>query len=296
MLRYFISIIFIVLISLNTIFVGTALAILSVVKLSIPITRFQNFIYIICEKISFLWVDICNLSLDLFPKIKWHINGIEKLSKNQNYLMVCNHQTWVDLLVLEKVILKRTPFAKFFIKQELLWVPFIGMACWAMEFPRMKRYSAEYLKKNPHKKGKDLDTTKKLCQKLGWRNFMIANFLEGTRFTKTKHQQQKSPFVHLLRPRAGGIAYVIDLIGGKLNNIVNVTIAYKGKIPTFIDLMLGRVQAIAVNIEVIPVPKDLASGYFKDNTSKEAFQNWVNNLWQEKDQVIDNLNTQLESC
>jgi hypothetical protein len=88
----------------------------------------------------------------------------------------------------------------------------------------MKRYSKAYLEKHPEKKGKDLETTRKTCassQQPGG----IFNFVEGTRFTEGKHAQQQSPF-HLLKPKAGGIAFVLDAMGEQLKSIVNVTIHY----------------------------------------------------------------------
>ena len=56
---------------------------------------------------------------------------------------VSNHRSWVDILVLQAVFNRRIPFLKFFLKQQLIWVPFLGLAWWALDFPFMRRHSAD---------------------------------------------------------------------------------------------------------------------------------------------------------
>ena len=55
------------------------------------------------------------------------------------------------------------------------------------------------------------------------------NFLEGTRFTAAKHAKQESPYRYLLKPKAGGIAFVLAAMDGKIEKMVNVTIAYRAE-------------------------------------------------------------------
>lgn len=90
---------------------------------------------------------------------------------------------------------------KFFLKKELIWVPFLGLAWWALDFPFMKRYSRKFLAANPHLAGKDLESTKKACEKFKHTPVSVMNFVEGTRFTPEKHQRKNSPYAHLLPPR-----------------------------------------------------------------------------------------------
>lgn len=287
LLKGFIFIIFGILITLNAIWVGTTLVILAIFKVITPLHKLKRCIYLLCEWVSFRWIFNNNALLNLLIYTKWHYTGIDKLDKNKNYLLICNHQTWVDLLALMKPIAKSIAFPKFFIKHTIKWIPFIGFGCWAMEFPEMRRFSREYLAKNPHMKGKDLETTRKFCKKLGEHPFVVGNFLEGTRFTKAKHDKQKSPYKHLLKPKAGGVAYVLEALEDKIDAIANVTITYKGKIPTFIDLMMGRVEAIAIDVEILPIPKDIAKDYYTNENKKQAFQEWINDIWAKKDELID---------
>ena len=92
---------------------------------------------------------------------------------------------------------------KFFLKKELMWVPVLGIAWWALDYPFMKRYSRQFVEKHPELKGKDMETTRKFCAKFKNSPVTVLNFLEGTRFNNEKHAKQNSPFAHLLLPKAG---------------------------------------------------------------------------------------------
>ena len=132
--------------------------------------------------------------------------GVEGLLRDGWYLVIANHQTWVDIVILQAVFNRRIPFLKFFIKQELIWFPLLGIAWWAMDMPFMKRFSPSYLAKNPHMKGKDRETTRRACEKFRDTPTSVLNFIEGTRFSENKRVDRKSPYNHLLQPRAGGLA------------------------------------------------------------------------------------------
>src|SRR5690606_39037199 len=79
-------------------------------------------------------------------------------------------------------------------------------------------------------------------------------FLEGTRFTPAKHDQQQSPFRHLLKPKAGGIAFVLDAMGEQLESMVDVTIHYPAGRPTFWDLLCGRVPQVVMRVRKREIP------------------------------------------
>jgi 1-acyl-sn-glycerol-3-phosphate acyltransferase len=163
----------------------------------------------------------------------------------------------------------------------------IGLAWWALGFPFMKRYSKAYLEKHPEKKGKDLETTRKTCAKFQNNSVGIFNFVEGTRFTEGKHAQQKSPFKHLLKPKAGGIAFVLDAMGEQLESIVNVTIHYPAGRPGYWDLLCGKVKDVVVNFEEVPIaPQFIGKNYDQDAEYRLEFQQWINVLWENKDALL----------
>ena len=179
------------------------------------------------------------------------------------------------------------PFLKFFLKQQLIWVPVLGMAWWALDFPFMKRYSKSYIKKNPHKKGQDFATTKKACEKFKTIPISIMNFAEGTRFTEAKHDRQKSPFTNLLKPKAGGIGYVLTLMGEEITKILDVTIDYPNHhSPSFWDLMTGRLDKIIVTAKLIDIPEEAQGSYIENSQQRKKVQQWVNQLWHEKDKQL----------
>jgi 1-acyl-sn-glycerol-3-phosphate acyltransferase len=234
-----------------------------------------------------LWIHINSLTTDLFCNIDWDIRGLDKLNPREWYLVMSNHQSWVDILVLQKILHTKIPMLKFFLKKELIWVPFLGLAWWALDFPFMKRYSKQFLAQNPHLKGKDLESTRKACQKFKHTPVSIMNFVEGTRYTPEK--AKTSAFSHLLTPRAGGIAFVLGSMGQCLNHIIDVTIVYPGRVPSFWSFISGETRKIIVDFQLLEVGWHIKGDYFNDPVFRERFCEWLNQLWLDKDQKIDRL-------
>ncbi len=268
---------------INTIFWAVPIVIGSLLKALIPVKPWQKLMSYILDAMANSWVAINTLNQKLFIGTKIDVDGLSGLKLNDWYLVISNHQSWVDILVLQRVLLGKIPFLKFFLKKELIYVPIIGIAWWALDFPFMKRYSQSFLKKNPHLIGSDIATTRKACEKFKNKPVSVMNFIEGTRFTQAKHEKQKSPFQHLLRPKAGGIAYVLDAMGEHLTKVVNVTIYYPKGIPTFWQFVSGQVTDIEVNIETFEINEQMSGDYFNDKAFKQSFQQWLNQLWRDKD-------------
>ncbi|MDH5737658.1 MAG: acetyltransferase, partial [Gammaproteobacteria bacterium] len=178
------------------------------------------------NRVAELWISTNNLIFDQFQTLDIQIKGMPPLEYNNWYLVISNHQTWMDIVILQRIFNRRIPMLKFFIKEQLIWIPVIGIAWWALDFPVMKRYSREVLAKKPHLRGRDLKTTLASCEKFKLTPVSVLNFMEGTRFTIDKHRSQKSPFNNLLRPKTGGVAMVIDSLNDQLAGILDVTILY----------------------------------------------------------------------
>ena len=217
----------------------------------------------------------------------WELRGVEVLDPSRKYLVVANHQSWNDIFVLMKAFGWRAPFFKFFIKQELIWVPILGLAWWGLDFPFMKRYSKAQLAKRPELKGKDLQTTREACEKYRRLPVTVLNFLEGTRFTAAKQAAQQSPYQHLLQPRAGGFAFAMNVLGDTLDSILDVTIVYPGGAKGFWDMLCGRMRHVVVEVRELDVPQDLKRGdYAEDPSYRAEIQGWVARLWRDKDARI----------
>lgn len=225
--------------------------------------------------------------IKLFNNVEWDYQVDGELNKESWYLIIANHLSYVDIILMIEFAAKRIPSPKFFLKQELIWLPFVGIACWALEMPFMKRYSREYLEKHPHLKGKDIETTRKHCEKYKEVPTTVINFVEGTRFTASKHKLKKSPFQYLLPPKAGGIAFTFATMGDLFTNVLDVTIQYpENQGIVMMDMLAGRLKKVVFHIELLPVSKEFVGDYFNDDNFKASFQEHLNTRWQIKDQKI----------
>ena len=258
-------------------------------KLCIPLKSFRHGCDRILSQVASAWVAINTLNQRLFSKTSFQVQGSEGYSLEKKYLVVANHQSWVDILVLQRIFHRRIPFLKFFIKKELLWFPLLGQAWWALDFPFMKRYSKEVLRKKPHLKGRDLEITRKACEKFKTMPVSIMNFVEGTRFSIRKQRQQQSPYRNLLKSKAGGIGYVLTTMGSQLNAILDVTIVYPQNVKSFWAFVCGEIGVIKVQIQTVPVTNDLLGDYVSDRSYREQFHAWLNDLWSEKDRRIQEM-------
>ena len=276
--------------ALNTIISVVPLLFITLLKLVIPIQSWGKVCAWLLIKIAENWMSVNSFALSLSGRIQIELKGAEGLHYHGWYLVSCNHQSWSDILILQQVFNRRIPMLKFFLKQELIWVPLMGVAWWALDFPFMKRYSKEFLEKHPEMKGKDLETTRKACEKFKELPVSVMNFLEGTRFTQAKHDAQNSPYQNLLKPKSGGIAFVLSAMGGQLRSMLDITIVYHDKAIGFWDLLCGRVRHLTVQIVERPIPEQFGRGdYENDAAFRAEFQEWVNQLWQEKDALITSI-------
>jgi 1-acyl-sn-glycerol-3-phosphate acyltransferase len=256
-------------------------------KVVIPVKIWRVLWSWVIDGIATYWISVNNTVITIMMPVQWNVRGLENLEGKNWYLVLSNHQTWVDIVVLQKIFNHQIPFLKFFLKKELIWVPVMGICWWALDFPFMKRYSESFVKKNPHLKGKDLEITRKACRKFRDKPVSVMNFVEGTRFTPEKHLQNKSPFNRLLRPKAGGTAFVLSAMGDLINYVVNVTITYPEGAKTMWEFLCGEVKVIDVTVETIPVTEELRGDYSVDPTFRERIQTWLNGLWENKDRLME---------
>ncbi|UUS64583.1 MULTISPECIES: acyltransferase [unclassified Acinetobacter] len=241
-------------------------------------------------KITNSWLTVNNWLIDhVLPNTKWDITIDEGLDLNLqgHYLMTCNHQSWVDTTVNQYFGLTRMPLTRFFTKWELIFIPFVGQAFKILGFPMMKRHSKEQIAKNPELKYRDMEEARKSCEQLLSQPFTLLNYLEGTRFTPEKHAQQQSPYQNLLKPKAGGLALALNILGDQVDALVDMTIVYPNGAPGYGEFWLGEVPRIAVDLRKIEIPTWVHGGNYEDDAEfREKFQHWVDELWTEKDQLI----------
>lgn len=256
----------------------------------IPNKQWQTYCTRIIDAISIFWCGINNYYVDKVQKLDCQITGLNNLNPKEWYLVVANHQSWLDIVILHRLLNRKIPVLKFFIKDQLKWIPLLGFSWWAMGCPFMKRYSKEYLAKNPHKKGKDLISTHKAIETFKRTPASIMNFVEGTRFTSSKKEQQQSPYNHLLKPKAGGISFIISSMGQQISSLLDVTIVYSEKKHSLWDFLCKRVKSVKVNIRKIAIPAEFASDkLINDQQTQNNFKEWLNQQWAEKDSLIASL-------
>jgi len=246
-------------------------------------------------KIANHWIHSNNVLLDkLFPNKDWRISLPDDINPNGKYLLISNHQSWVDTSVIQYVSEKTLPLTRFFTKFELIYIPVVGQTFYFLDFPMMKRHSKEAIAKNPSLKGQDIEEAKRACRLLKDKPFTLLNYLEGTRFTKEKHDKQNSPYQHLLKPRAGGLSLAIQSLGDEIDGILDMTIVYPDGTPSYQDLWLGNVQRLGVEVRKIDMPKALFSaiktgGYDNDESVKADMFAWLDDIWQQKDGQIETM-------
>jgi len=280
------------LMTLNVVLCFVPILLLAIAKLLVPFRPWRILMsrgLIACAE---HWISMNKGILSLTQSIRWEVSGLESLQRREWYLMISNHQSWVDILVLQTVFNRRIPFLKFFIRQQLIWVPFLGIAWWALDMPFMKRYTREHLERYPEKKGRDLEATRTACEKFRDTPTTVINFVEGTRSTREKRDLKDSPYVHLMPPRAGGIAFVLGAMGDILHSLIDVTIFYGDRAPSLWDLCCGRVEQIRVHVRVMGIEPWLHSGdYSGDPEFRSRLQSWISGLWREKDRRIGSMGT-----
>ncbi|PYB86722.1 MULTISPECIES: acyltransferase [Pseudomonas] len=294
MRRLLTGILTLTLLLLNTLVLIGPLLVFALLKLVLP-GRGRDYASAAVMWIAETWSEIDKAIFTLCIPTQWDIRGVDTLRQDTSYLCVSNHQTWVDIPALIESLNRRVPFFKFFLKKELIWVPLLGLAWWGLDYPFMKRYSKAFLDKHPELKGKDLEITKAACELFKRQPVTVVNYLEGTRFTEAKRQQQQSPYRHLLKPKAGGVAFVLAALGEQLDALLDVTIVYPGdKAPGFWDLLNGSISRVIIDIRVRELAPALSEGdYENDPVFRQTVQAWVNQLWREKDQRIEALRAEM---
>lgn len=261
-----------------------------IVKLIFPVPAVWRSVSLFCNAMMYCWCSGLAALLHLNPSLKWDIEGLEGVNKKSWYLLICNHRSWADIVILCVLFRKHIPMNKYFLKQQLAWVPFIGLACWALDMPFMRRYSRSYLLRHPGRRGKDVETTRRSCEKFRAYPTTIVNFVEGSRFTAEKKRQAHSPYHNLLPPKAAGIAMALNVMGNQFDKMLNVTLCYpKNDRTPFYDMLTGRLRHVVIRIDLIPVTQALHGDYINDRRFKRSFQQWLNALWSEKDQAIEGI-------
>ena len=282
----------IILLLLNLLLWGTAVMLLGIVKFAVhmtaPRSRLRTRVIRALGGLAERWVAGNDRIFERMLPTRWDVEGpFAGIKPDGRYLIISNHVSWVDIFVISRVFHGRAAFIRFFLKQQLIWFPIVGQAAWALEFPFMRRYSAEYLQRHPEKRGRDLETTRRACQRYRHIPVAMLTFLEGTRFSEEKRADQESPYQYLLRPRVGAIAFVLASLGDQLDGVFDVTLAYPGRDVTFWQFVCGCVPTIVVRVRRLDVPSEFfAPEITEPGPARDQFKTWIDSIWREKDALL----------
>jgi len=276
--------------TVNTILWILPLLVLALVKLVTPSVAARRFITRRLMNIAEGWIGVNAFIFGAVNDTRWETRGLDDLSRAEWYLVLPNHQSWVDIVVLQTLFNRRIPLLKFFIKKQLAWFPLLGVAFWALDMPFMQRHSKAHLARYPEQRDSDLEATRRACEKFRDTPTSVINFVEGTRFSEAKRDRRKSPYRNLLMPRAGGVALALSTMGEMFSAILDVTLYYPGGPPKFWDLVCGELGAVVVDVRRHPVEAWTTEGdYAGDRAFRRDFHGWLGAIWAEKDRRIEEL-------
>ncbi|WP_110430087.1 acyltransferase [Glaciecola sp. KUL10] len=267
-------------------FWGICIVLFGLVRFALPFQVVQNLLLGLMHRFYFTFSVISVWLIKRFNQLDINISINSELSKEKWYLIIANHLSYLDIILLIEFCAKHTSPPKFFLKKELIWMPFVGVAAWALDMPFMRRYSQAVIQKHPHLKGKDIEATRKSCEKFVDQPTSVINFVEGTRYTPSKALARKSPFKHLMRPKAGGIAFTMASMGEQFSNVLDVTLCYPDSEHPMNDMLCGNMTRINIDVKVLSMSDDMIGDYFEDENFKTTFQSWLNQVWLNKDELI----------
>lgn len=283
------GVIVILIVTISTIVLTTVIFLLSLFKLIAPEGRARNAMTHWLSSLGELWVSVNKASVWFYRDMEWDVHMPEGISHKGRYLVFCNHQSGVDILALQHCLNRKAPFGRYLLKHQLIWVPVLGVAWWALDMAFLRRYSRQELQRNPALRGKDLENAARACEKLKHIPVSMMTFPEGTRLSEAKRKSQNSPYQHLLRPRYGGVGQVLYSFDEALDSLIDVTIIYPDGSPTVWQYVSGQLKKIIVHIELRPIGEELRGKDFReDPASKAALKSWLNGIWDEKESLIDN--------
>lgn len=222
-------------------------------------------------------------------EVRWE--NADDLSTERWYLVISNHQSWADILILQSELRGRVPILKFFTKRELIWVPLIGVAMWFLGFPYVRRLSREQIAADPSLAGIDRQATLDACRGFLEVPTSVLAFLEGTRFHPVKHAAQEPRFQRLLNPKVGGASYVVASLGDRIHKVLDVTIDYPQGVPSFWELLKGECPQVNVLVQGRTLPEALQRPCDPDQ-ARDGLRPWVEDIWRDKDQRLGRANGQ----
>ncbi len=275
-------------IAINTLFWCLLLFLLAVARLALPMAAWQG----VCARglghIAEAWIAVNTWMIRWISGVRVVLEGDLPVASRESVLVLCNHQSWMDILLLQTLCNRHLPLLRFFLKRALIWVPVLGLAWWALDFPFMHRYSRAYLVRHPERAGHDLEATRRACRKFERYPVAIMIFPEGTRYSRQKAEHQSSSFRHLLQPRAGGLIYVLAMLGEQIHGVYDFTIQYPGEGSLSLWAFLsGRRRIARIGVRHLLIPDSWRHLSLGDGVRRAEVIDWFMRIWHEKDNQLE---------
>ena len=272
---------------LNLGFMCLYLYVLVLLRFLVPLPAWRRHLSARIDAVIDHAVDVDRLLMDrrLLGDVDVIWEGRERLTRDKWFLLLPNHQSWVDIILLQNLMRTHVPPLKFFNKQVLIWLPLVGLAMYFLGFPYLRRYSRQALERRPELRKKDQESMRRAMEIFEKQPTGIMIFAEGTRFTDEKHAAQGSLYKHLLNPRTGGVATVLGRFGERLEAVLDVTIVYADGRPGFWDFLCGRMGKATFAVRVLPVP-EFATDQLDETQLRQATHDWLDEVWRTRDARI----------
>lgn len=244
----------------------------------------------ITEALQSQWTKNNRWIFKTFLHTTFDIQGeINVLDRQKWYLLICNHLSWTDVILIQTMLVDILPPIKFFLKQQLIWLPVIGWTCRILNFPFMQRYTISQIKKKPAKRFENIHNIQYACQRIAKRPATLVNFAEGTRFTSEKHKK-KPTYDHLLIPQIAGPSLSLQALHPAVNTIIDATLIYRqrAKAISLWRFCCGYVDHVRLDVALVDVDETLIGNCYEDKNFKRHFSAWLNQRWKRKDALIAN--------
>lgn len=264
-------------VSVTTVLVCIPLYVMGVVRLVVPNRAVKQWLAHPMDSIIDVWVSVFRWLIQTFNLIKIEIEMPAGLAdRNRWQVIVCNHQSWVDIIILQTSFRDVVPVLKFFTKRELIWVPFVGVAMWFLGFPYVYRAKTGAKQLSDAQREQNDAVLRREGRRFLDKPVAVINFVEGTRFSRTKRDSSGSPFQNLLKPRRGGLRRTLLVLDSRVQHILNSTITYPGKPPGFWQLLSGQTTTALLSVTESTNP----------GTDESQLTEWLNEEWTKKDRLI----------
>ncbi|MET0534105.1 MAG: 1-acyl-sn-glycerol-3-phosphate acyltransferase, partial [Steroidobacter sp.] len=111
------------LLAANTVLHVPPLLLAALLKAALPVRAFRRICDHVLMAIAASWISVNTTLIHWFTRTRFLVDIDASLQPHGHYLVLANHQTWVDIPVLQAALNRRVPLLRFFLKSQLFWVP-----------------------------------------------------------------------------------------------------------------------------------------------------------------------------